>query len=96
MVIRPVNIRGRMMDQRLGIIGTLLTWIFGLVSIILKQISTWFGFFVFKQIEFLQIVTLYLAVIVSCLTVLWYLGNMMIKRKELLKAAKEFWKDIWK
>jgi len=83
-------------NERTGVIGMLVTWIFNLIAIILKGISTLFGFIFYQQMEVLQIISLYLAIIVSLLTIVWYIGNMIIKKDEFFKALKNILRKMWR
>lgn len=61
--------------ERLGLIGTIWAWTFNL-----------FAFFMNEQ--FLKEVSLVLAIIVSILTICWYMGQFILKRKEFLREIK--------
>lgn len=82
--------------ERLGLIGMLLTWILTLTEMILRGVSTMFGFSFFQDTQVLQRITLYLAICVSILTIMWYIGNMIMKREEFFKSLRRLWRDLWK
>jgi uncharacterized membrane protein len=65
--------------ERLGLFGTLWAWTFNLVSFFINE-------------QFLKEVSLILAIIVSIMTILWYLGQMIIKRKELYRHLRDLFR----
>lgn len=65
--------------ERTGIVGTIFAWYFNALA----QLS---------HVEILQMISLYLAIIVSLLTIAWYVGNIIMKRKEFFKSISELFK----
>jgi len=61
--------------ERLGLFGTLWAWTLNLFAFILNE-------------EMLKTISLVLAIIVSLLTIIWYLGQFILKRKEFLREIK--------
>jgi uncharacterized membrane protein len=65
--------------ERIGILGTFWAWTFNLFSLLIDETT-------------LKEISLILAILVSIATLFWYAGNMIIKRKEILRALKEIFR----
>jgi len=79
--------------EKTGLFGMLATWLLNLFAASLQQFLYIFNYaFFLQEIETLQRFSLWLAILVSIFTLMWYIGNMLIKRKEWLKAIKELLK----
>lgn len=62
--------------ERLGLLGTFWAWTFNLFSLLIDE-------------ALLKEISLILAILVSIATLMWYAGNMIIKRKELMRSFRE-------
>ena len=65
--------------ERIGLFGTIWAWTFNLFSLLINE-ST------------LKEISLILAILVSIATLFWYAGNMIMKRKELMRSLREIFK----
>jgi len=83
--------------ERFGLFGLLIVWLLNGLAFILDKFSFVAKLFLLlPQVETLKIISLYLAIIVSIVTIFWYLGNMLIKEQEFRQALKRKLKSIFK
>lgn len=74
--------------ERLGLFGFVVTWSLNLFAFILGKVAALLTMFqIEKHIQYLQVVSLYFAIIVSVVT-------LIIRRKELIKAIRDIIRDL--
>lgn len=65
--------------ERLGLLGFIWAWTFNLFSLLIDEAT-------------LKEISLILAILVSIATLMWYAGNMIIKRKEFIRNLREIFR----
>lgn len=92
------NIRGNAMKDA-GVFGFIVTVISLVTSKVLSLIATLYplamskllavlSFFGGLSLPALQEISMYITIVVGLLTIMWYIGNMVIKEEEFRKALK--------
>lgn len=86
------HFKGGEMNANIGLFGFFLT-VFSFISSQVLGLLYWFGRL---KVETLQEIALYITIIVGCLTIMWHLGNMLMKEQEFRQALKKKLKQIFK
>ena len=71
------------MTNRIGPLGAVGTFFLNIFSLVVAE-------------EHLKIISLVMAIIVSFLTIIWYISNLIMKRKEIMKGIKEMFPSLFR
>jgi len=75
-----------MAHKSFGFIGTTATIVLNIIAWILDKLS---AVIMFVNMQILQEISYICAILVSIVTIFWYIANIMVQRKKFIKAIKE-------